>query len=164
MLGAYRRGPQTRRRGNRALRDLKRRLGLWPKTASWPMPSLRFDPTGFAPPTDTNFVFTKHEQFRCSIGFHLTTIREERSCLATKSSRGRRCGVDVLLSSPVLCGLPSILNCIIQDRSRLKEATEEFNGEAKLFVSGGCPVRVAAACREPKAERARWRVAKVAQR
>ena len=71
MLGAYRRGPQTRRRGNRALRDLKRSLCLGPKTASWPMQRLRFDPTGFAPPTDTNFVFTKHEQFRCPIGYRL---------------------------------------------------------------------------------------------
>ena len=31
-----------------------------------------------------------------------------------------------------------------------------------MFVSGECPVRVAAACRGPKAERARQRVAKVA--
>ena len=53
---------------------------------------------------------------------------------------------DILLSSPVLCGQPSILNCIIQDRSCLKEATEEFNGEAKLFVLGAGPVRVDAAC------------------
>ena len=30
-----------------------------------------------------------------------------------------------------------------------------------MFVSGECPVRVAAACRGPKAERARRRVAKV---
>ena len=64
--------PQTRRRGNRAVRDLKRRLGIRPKTASWPSPSLRFNPTGFAPSTDTNLVFTRHEQFRCSIGFRLT--------------------------------------------------------------------------------------------
>ena len=54
--------------------------------------------------------------------------------LATKSSRGRRGSVDVLLSSPVLCGISSILNCIIQDRSCLEEAAEEFNGEAKMFV------------------------------
>jgi len=44
--------------------------------------------------------------------------------LATKSSRGRRGSIDVLLSSPVLCGLPSILNLIIQDRSCLNEAKE----------------------------------------
>ena len=81
--------------------------------------------------------------------------------LATKSSRGRRGSIDVLPSSPVLCGLLSILNCIIQDRSCLEEAAEELAGEAKMFVSGECPVRVAAACRGPKAERARWRVAKV---
>ena len=31
-----------------------------------------------------------------------------------------------------------------------------------MFVSGECPVRVDAACRGPKAERARRRVAKVA--
>ena len=33
-----------------------------------------------------------------------------------------------------------------------------------MFVSGGCPVRVAAACRGPKAERSRRRVAKVVPR
>ncbi len=73
------------------------------------------------------------------------------SILATKSRRGRRCGVDVLLSSPVLCGLSSILNCIIQDRSCLEEAAEELTGEAKMFVPGECPVRVVAALTAPKA-------------
>jgi len=51
---------------------------------------------------------------------------------------------------------------VIQDRSCLEEAAEELNGEGKVFVSGECPVRVDAACRGPKAERARRRVAKVA--
>jgi len=57
---------------NRALRDMKRRLGLGPKTASWPMPSLRFNPSGFAPPSDTNLAFARHEKkFRYSIDFRL---------------------------------------------------------------------------------------------
>ena len=49
-----------------------------------------------------------------------------------------------------------------QDRSSLVEATDESKGEAKMFVMGAGPVRVAAACRGPKAERARRRMAKVA--
>ena len=59
-------------------------------------------------------------------------------------------------------GLSADWNFHIQDRSCLKEAAEEFNREGKVFVSGERPVRVAAACRGPKAERARQRVAKVA--
>ena len=86
--------PRNRRRGNRALRDLNRRLGLWPKTASWPMPSLRFNPTGFAPPTDTNLAYARHEQFRGYIGFRLSVqdknglvaLRRARSCLVLSTS------------------------------------------------------------------------------
>ena len=33
--------------------------------------SIRFNPPGLAPPTDTNLVFTKHEKLRCSSGFRL---------------------------------------------------------------------------------------------
>ena len=40
------------------------------------MPSLRFNPAGFAPPPDTNFVFTKHEQFRSSVDL-LLIVQEE---------------------------------------------------------------------------------------
>ena len=104
-----------------------------------------------------------HETRKISFLHWLTfdSTRKERSCLATKSSRGRRCSVDVLLSSPVLCGPPPILTCIIQDRSCLKEAAEEFNGEAKMFVLCEGTVRVDAPCRGPKAKRERRRVAKV---
>ncbi len=59
------------RGANRASRDLNRRLGIRPKTASWPSPRLRFNPAGFAPPTDTNLACARHEQFRYSIGFRL---------------------------------------------------------------------------------------------
>ena len=45
----------------------------------------------------------------------------------------------------------------IQDHSALEEVTEASRGEANMFVSGECPVRVDAACRGPKAERARRR-------
>ena len=51
-----------------------------------------------------------------------------------------------------------------QDRSSLVEATDESKGEAKMFVMGAGPVRVAAACRGPKAERSRRRMAKVVPR
>ena len=60
---------------NRASRDLNRRLGLGPKTASWPMPRLRFNPAGFAPPPDTNLVFTRHEQFCCHIDASFDSLR-----------------------------------------------------------------------------------------
>ena len=50
-----------------------------------------------------------HERFRFSFYASFDSLREERSCLATKISRGRRGSIDVLLSSPVLCGLSSIL-------------------------------------------------------
>ena len=77
--------------------------------------------------------------------------------LATKSSRGRRCRVDVLLSSPVLCGLPSILNLIIQDSSCLEEAKEGSKEKRNRSCLVKTSVRVDAACRGPKAERARRR-------
>ena len=54
------------------------------------------------------------------------------------------------------------LTATIQDRSCLKEAAEEFNGEAKMFVLCEGTVRVDATCQGPKAERERRRVAKVA--
>ena len=78
--------PRNRRLGNRALRDLKRRHGLGPKTASWPMPSLRFNPTGFAPPTDTNLACARHEKLRCSIDFRLT-IQDKNGLVALRRAR-----------------------------------------------------------------------------
>jgi len=81
------------------------------------------------------------------------------SNLATKSSRGRRCSADVLLSSPVLCGLPSILNLVIQDRSRLEEANAESKEKRRCscranarFVS----LRLAEG-RRPKGRGSAWR-------
>jgi len=75
---------QTRRAGRIARGAiLKRRLGLGPKTASWPMPSLRFNPAGFAPPPVTNARL--HETRTISLLDWLTTDRPrgERSCLVT---------------------------------------------------------------------------------
>ena len=40
------------------------------------MPRLRFNPAGFAPPPDTNLVFTRHEQFRFSADL-LLIVQEE---------------------------------------------------------------------------------------
>ena len=79
--------------------------------------------------------------------------------LATKGSRGRRGRVDVLLSSPVLCGLSSILNLIIQDRSCLEEAIEVSKEKRRCscranarFVS----LRLAEG-RRPKGRGSAWR-------
>ena len=72
------------RGANRALRDLNRRLGLGPKTLSWPSPRLRFNPAGFAPPPDTNWAYAHHEQFHSFIG--LLLIPQERTILLSCTS------------------------------------------------------------------------------
>ena len=48
--------------------------------------SIRFNPAGFAPPTDTNLVFTKHEKIRCSIGFRLT-VQEQNGLVGLCHAR-----------------------------------------------------------------------------
>ena len=53
-------------------------------------PSLRFNPAGFAPPPDTNLVFTRHEKLRFFIGFCLTAIRQERSCCVEQGEKQSR--------------------------------------------------------------------------
>ena len=107
---------------------MNRCLGLGPKTASWPMPSLRFNPAGFAPPPVTNARL--HETRTVSLPHWLTLwfLKKERSCLATKGRRGRRCGVNILLPSSSLCGLQSILKRTIQDRSCLEEQMRSQSG------------------------------------